>query len=170
MEAISAPVRYVTDFYELPIDRVSAFREAATPRWKAIGSNRGRWSEMLASLRRPAPSYEESEPYLGALLAYLDEAGVVATQPSEHEELLTDLVEFHGGGWDLVEPRAGLGAELDPARFDESTLRRFYTHGDEDLPERDLPESGAAMLRALALFRQVLGDVGERSLLLLRYS
>jgi hypothetical protein len=160
---LSVPLRYVTYLYELPRARLPELREAATREGQGVRSNDGRLADLLASLRQLS-SPQEAEPYLAALLAYLNENGIVATQPAEHQDLLMDLVEFHGDGWDLVEPNPQLPGRLDPSRFDEAALRRFYDQEDEECSE-----AGPAMLRDLEIIQRALGQLSPNSLLLVHH-
>jgi hypothetical protein len=148
-------LRHITDFYEVPSERLAELRKAA-------GGSRTRLSEMLASLNRPVPPIEEPEPYMGALVAYLDQLAILENQWSDHQSLLTDLVEFHGDGWDLIEARTGLAEMLDPSLFNETRLRRFWEDGEEDRPE-----VGALLLADLPLLRRAIEAVTENGYLLL---
>jgi hypothetical protein len=48
-----------------------------------------------------------------------------------------ELVEGHGGGWDIVEPSPDRIAALDPANFDVARLRAHYAGEVDD--EDDQP-------------------------------
>jgi hypothetical protein len=172
---------FVADFYEVPRDRLEALRSAT-----------------LATLRRPVPRYESEHFYLAAVL------GVVGDTPlpnggemlgdgsREYGDLLLELVERRGGGWEIVEPSPERIAALDPAGFDADRLRAHYAgevdyypdeddDGDDepgvlgalfdwlvpDRPEASPADAGEHMLRDIALLRMALTKIPPDSILLI---
>jgi hypothetical protein len=158
-------LRFVTDFLELPRDRAEAFRGEVRGRWRYLGAIERRRQAAIAELRAVAPSHEDvGEPYLGSGISYLEEQGVLTTGWDEHGELLMDLVEMVGGGWDLIEPRPGLAEALDPAALDEMALQRHF----EELDGRPAPDAPAKMLAGLEVLRNAVSELREGCVLLLR--
>jgi hypothetical protein len=172
---------FVADFYEVPRDRLEGLPSAT-----------------LASMRRPVPRWESEHFYLAAVL------GVVGDTPlpsggemlgggsREYVEVLRELVERRGGGWEIVEPSPERIAALDPAAFDADRLRAHYAgevdyypdqdndgdhepgvlgalfdrlvaHGSEAYPA----DAGDHMLRDISLLRMALTKIRPDSILLI---
>ena len=187
----------VADFYEVPRDRLGELRDAATGRWRRFGHNPERWNSTLGGLRRPVPRYKSPHYYLAAVLGVVGDtpldggAEMLGYGTPEYEDLLMELVESRGGGWEIIEPSAERIAALDPARFDPERLRAHYAgeleyYPDQDdtddepglidrildrlipaAPERFPADAGEEMLRHIALLRTALANLRDDGVLLI---
>jgi hypothetical protein len=86
-------------------------------------------------------------------------------------DLLMELVERRGGGWEIVEPSPERIAALDPAAFDAARLRAHYAgevdyYPDAEDDEDDQPGRFGALLDRLFPYRPdaVPADAGEHML------
>jgi hypothetical protein len=142
----------VADFYEVSRDQLGDLSDAARGSWRRLGHNRERWNAALGWLRRPVPRYESPDYYLAAVL------GVVGDTPlaggvemlgdgiPEYQDVLTELVEGRGGGWEIIEPSAERIAALDPAGFDPERLRAHYAGECEYYPDEEDEEEEPGLL------------------------
>ena len=187
----------VADFYEVPRDRLGDLCDAARGRWRRLGRNREHWNSSLGELRRPVPRYESSDYYLAAVLGVVGDTPLNSGEQmlgdgtAEYQDLLMELVESRGGGWEIIEPSAERIAALDPAGFDPERLRAHYAgeceyYPDEEdvedepgllgrmfdrlfpaAPERHPADAGEEMLRRIALLRSALTNVRDGNVLLI---
>jgi hypothetical protein len=187
----------VADFYEVPRDRLGELRDAASGNWRRLGRNRQHWNSTLGGLRRPVPRYESPDYYLAAVLWVVGDTPLkgggemLGDCTPEYQDLLMELVEGHGGGWEIIEPSAERIAALDPAGFDPERLRAHYSgeseyYPDEEdaddepgllgrlldrlisaAPERHPADAGEEMLRHIALLRSALTNVRDGNVLLI---
>jgi hypothetical protein len=189
----------VADFYEVPRGRLGELRDAARGRWRRIGRNREHWNATLASLGRPIPRHESPDYYFAAVLGVVGDTPLPAGQTMlgfdtpAYADLLMELVESRGGGWDLIDPSPERIAALDPAAFDPERLRAHYAGVDDYYPddgeqeEDDEPgllgalldrlvpgtpeqcpaDAGEHMLRDIALLHTALRGVSHDSVLLI---
>jgi hypothetical protein len=151
----------------------------------------------LGGLRRPVPRYESPDYYLAAVLGVVGDtplssgAEMLGDGTPEYQDLLMELVESRGGGWEIIEPSAERIAALDPAGFDPERLRAHYAgereyYPDEEdaddqpgllgrmldhllpaVPERHPADAGEQMLRHIALLRSALTKVRDGDVLLI---
>lgn len=108
-----------------------------------------------------------------------------------HRDLLTDLVEARGGGWEIIERSAERIAALDPESFDAPRLQAHYAgqvdyypngDGEDDAPgligalldrfipdtaERVPDDAGEQMLQCIALLRTALTKIRGDGVLLI---
>ncbi len=155
----------VADFYEVPKSRLGELQELANPIW-GWGAKK-RLLSMLGTVRRPVPRYERDGYYLAAVVGYLYEKEIVDTEPEgEYGDLMMNLVERIGGGWDLLEPRQEVIEALEPSRFDVADLRASY----EESQEIASPEAGSAMLNDVKLLQEALSACSRESFLLIHMS
>jgi hypothetical protein len=187
----------VADFYEVPRDRLGDLCDAASGKWRRLGHNREHWNSALGELRRPVPRYESPDYYLAAVLGVVGDTALnsggemLGDGAPEYQDLLMELVESRGGGWEIIEPSAERIAALDPASFDPERLRahnageREYHPDEEDAkdqpgwlgrmldrllpaaPERCPADAGEEMLRHIALLRSALTNVRDGNVLLI---
>jgi hypothetical protein len=187
----------VADFYEVPGDRLGELHDAAKGGWARIGPNRERWTAILTGLRRPVPRYERPHYHLAAVLGVVgdaplaDERELLGFDSPAYGDLLMELVERRGGGWEIIEPSPDRVAALDPGAFDAERLRAHYAGqldyyaGDDDeddeagfagrvldrffpdTPDQHPSDAGEQMLRDIALLREALTKISDGSVLLI---
>lgn len=188
----------VADFYEVPRERLGDLRDAARGSWRRLGRNREHWTSTLGGLRRPVPRYESPDYYLAAVFGVVGDtplesgAEMLGDGIHEYRDVLMELVEGHGGGWEIIEPSAERIAALDPAGFDPERLRAHYAgeceyypdeQDEEDepsllgrvfdrlfpaAPERHPADAGEQMLRHIALLHDALASVDDGKVLLIQ--
>jgi hypothetical protein len=188
----------VADFYEVPRDRLGELHDAAKGSWARIGRNRERSTAILTGLRRPVPRYEGPHYYLAAVLGVIGDAPLpggdemLGGDSPAYEDLLMELVQNRGRGWEIIEPSPHRIAALDPGAFDAERLRAHYAgqleyfpadddeEDDEpglvgrvldrlfpDTPDRYPTDAGERMLRDVALLRDALTEISDDSVLLI---
>jgi hypothetical protein len=155
----------VADFYELPRGGVDELRAAASRRWLGIGRSSERWRSTLGTLRRPVDRHESQHYYFAAVLGVVGDAPLrdgseMLGGPAGHyQDLLTELVESRGGGWDIIEPSPDRLAALDPATFDAQRLRAHYA-GQVDYYPDDDPDDESGLIGTL--LDRLIPDAAER--------
>lgn len=109
-----------------------------------------------------AASYEGSGYVLATLLPYLDENGIPLME-SPYSTLASQLSRSRGESVFIftMEHREAYLPRLSPEHFAVDELRDYFNDFNED----DDPESGQAMLEAIASIRESLASVGADSVI-----
>jgi hypothetical protein len=84
--------------------------------------------DLTKLMGEPLGQFRDTGYYFASLLGYLEAREVLKLEPPRYADVLKDLVEFHGGGWTLLEPRRETLSALQPDRFSVPQLRR-RAHG-----------------------------------------
>jgi hypothetical protein len=131
-------------------------------------SNREDLSKLIG---KPLGQFRDTGYYFASLLGYLEAREVLKLEPPRYADVLMDLVEFHGGGWTVLEPRRETLSALQPDRFSVPQLRRHYMRmarqaGDR-VNERDSRDAGKRMVDAMVVLRTSLGKVRPGRVLLI---
>jgi hypothetical protein len=134
-------------------------------RWK---SNR---ADLLNLVGEPVGQFRDTGYYFASLLGYLEANEVLELEPPRYADVLMDLVEFHGGGWKLLEPKRETLSALEPDRFSVAQLRRHYVRmarqAGDSVSERGSHDAGERMVDAMVVLRTSLGKVRPGHLLLI---
>jgi hypothetical protein len=146
-------------FYDVTIGQVDALRAADT-------------QGLAAALQRPLRAFRDEKDYFATVVGYLEERGILQTEPDKFADTLMDLVEFHGGGWGLIERSASLIAALAPGEFSDTALERAYVTAAKDAGDvtnaRSSAGAGEKMLEVIEALRDSLERLPPQHLLLIR--
>jgi hypothetical protein len=119
----------------------------------------------------PLGQFADTGYYFASLLGYLEDEQVLRLELPQYADVLMDLVEFHGGGWTLLEPKPETLSALQPDRFSVPQLRRHYVRmarqAGDSVSERSSRDAGKRMVDAVVVLRTSLGKVRPGHVLLI---
>jgi hypothetical protein len=144
----------VGEIYILPSSSVERVRE---------GVGAGTLDSVLRKDSTGVVGYNWSGYVLATLLAYLEEQGVPLMN-SDYDDVGTLVSQGRGVTSFVLEPahRRFLDV-LDPGRYDPSALQSYY----EEFNQTSANGVGQAMVDGIAMFRDALARIDERSVGLL---
>jgi hypothetical protein len=151
----SPPV--VVSFYAVREDDLSSLR---TPERE----------ELVKILGAPLERFQDRGYYLGTLLGYMEEHHHLQLEPPQYADILMDLVEFHGGGWTLIDRTRATSDALDPDQVLVSQLQAHYARmareAGDAMGQSQWDDAGEGIIQALASLRTALRQVQPGHVLL----